>query len=458
MKIVWLTCLLMACAPGVVWRGASPDHDTHAEIMHLRADQWVRIAGKDGPVFDGPVYDGIGAGSLAFSPDGSKIAYAAQRKRAWRVVIQDADLRGKPAEGPAVDGLGDLRWAPDGQRLVYEAERAGKWHMVRHDVGDHHEHWSPPHTALFQDSLRFEGDRPATLGARPAKGEARSGARYAYVASDGACVRVVAVDNNETLGPCFAAIGGLLVTDGVAYTARDADGAHVVVNGDVGPAQEQISALVMAYASVAYIAHRGERAFVVHDGQQIDEADDITGLVMNDDGRLAWVVRVGDRQHLVVNGVRGPARDLVDPPVFGDGFVAHIEKDGATTRVVIGERVVGEHDDAGELVLAPGRWAYVANDTTSAVIVDGAAFPLPALIPGTLQFSVGGEHWGCLSGDPVSRDVMLVIDGKPRRPLDFEALAAHLQARLKQQREANVDAFLRAWVAAELARHVRSTR
>ena len=47
---------------------------------------------------------------------------------------------------------------------------------------------------------------------------------------------------------------------------------------------------------------------------------------------------------------------------------------------------------------------------------------------------------------------MLVIDGKPRRPLDFEALAAHLQARLKQGRAANVDAFMRDLVAAELTR------
>ena len=39
-----------------------------------------------------------------------------------------------------------------------------------------------------------------------------------------------------------------------------------------------------------------------------------------------------------------------------------------------------------------------------------------------------------------------------RQPEDF---AAHLQARLKQGREAEVDTFLRAWVAAELAREAR---
>lgn len=440
MKWAWLVCLCIACTPGVVWRGASPEHDTHAEIMHLRADQWVRIGGRDGPV-----YEGVGAGSVVFSPDGTKVAYAGQKKRAWRVVIQDAGLRGKPVEGTPVDGLGDVRWAPaqrkaeldrapDGDGVVYEAERAGKWHVVRYDLGTGHEHWGPPHEALFEDTLRFDGGR------------------YAYVASDGDCTRVVVVDANTQMGPCFTSVGGLVLAGGVAYAGVDAEGAHMVVDGAVGPGYEQVSALAMAKGSATYVAHRGGRAIVVRDGQQVDEADAITGLVMADDGRVAWVVRVGDRQHLVVNGVRGPARDLVDAPIFGDGVVGHIEKDGGTTRVMLGERVVGEHADAGELVLVRGRWAYVSNDGAATVMVDGASFPMPALIPGTLQFSTDGARWGCLSGDPVSRDVMLVIDGKPRRPLDFEALAAHLQARLKQGRAANVDAFMRAWVAAELAR------
>ncbi len=76
---------------------------------------------KDGPWFVfrnaeklGP-YQTIGEGSLAFSPDGTRLAFAAQTDGRWTAVVD-----GKA--GPPHDSVAEMRFSPDGRRLAYVAQ------------------------------------------------------------------------------------------------------------------------------------------------------------------------------------------------------------------------------------------------------------------------------------------------------------------------------------------------
>jgi Tol biopolymer transport system component len=79
------------------------------------------VVGED----EGKPYDGIGTGTLIFSPDGKRLAYAVQTGNKWHVVVD-----GK--EGRPYDSVisGTLAFSPDGKRVAYGAEQGNKQSVV----------------------------------------------------------------------------------------------------------------------------------------------------------------------------------------------------------------------------------------------------------------------------------------------------------------------------------------
>ena len=68
---------LAACGPTLVWHGKSPDRLHDVRVVERRG-QFVEHDGRRGPTFDG-----IAIGALAFSPDSTRLAYAASRGASW---------------------------------------------------------------------------------------------------------------------------------------------------------------------------------------------------------------------------------------------------------------------------------------------------------------------------------------------------------------------------------------
>jgi len=90
---------------------------------------------------EGKGYDGIGRG-LAFSPDSKRIAYITKRGNKWAVVVDGLprptvtgarqNMAPTRVEGRGYDGIldGSLVFSPDSTRVAYAAKRGGRWVVV----------------------------------------------------------------------------------------------------------------------------------------------------------------------------------------------------------------------------------------------------------------------------------------------------------------------------------------
>jgi hypothetical protein len=77
-------------------------------------------------VVDGKVgrkWDWVFDGSITFSPDGKRMAFAAKRFGAALVVVDNTS-------GPPYDGIGSIAFSPDSKRIAYGAQRGEAWCVV----------------------------------------------------------------------------------------------------------------------------------------------------------------------------------------------------------------------------------------------------------------------------------------------------------------------------------------
>ena len=280
-------------------------------------------------------------------------------RRGDRWVVVD----GRP--GPAFDGIGEIAVGAGG-RLAYAAEREGRWQViVDGDVAR-----APRWTAILSHTLAFSRD------------------------------------------------GAHLV-----YAAEDAAGAHVVVDGAVGPAWTGVGQLAMndAGTHIAYAARRGRDAFAVIDGVAGPRFTNITQLTVAPRGaRTAYLGHLDRATHVVVDGAAGPAHDgpVRALRVSADGaHVAHIATDGAGDRAMC---------DGAELATAPPRALIAASlvfvaapgcalayalDDPDGVRVVRAGVPGPIYDEiGELATSADGAHLGYAARRGAAWRV--VIDGR----------------------------------------------
>ncbi len=355
----------------------------------LRKGKWVVV--KDGS--EGSALDSILAGSLAFSPDGSHLAYAGTLSGSSYVVMDGL-------AGPGYDGIAELSFSADSQHWVY----IGRTGSLVRIVGDGNE--GPTHDEIQEPRL------------------SSSGGRLAYAARDG---REWHVLSDGEKGPVFDAVHSLTFDPSgksLAYVGIFDRRAAVVRDGKRGEAYDEIVT---------------------------------GSLVFSPDGRdLAFMAVQGGRMAAVLNGLPGPWNESVSNLAFDpcDGALIYIQGEGEMCRWVRNGVPGTDWTWIGQGVFSPGcRFGYIARGKDGMrVLIDGKEFPVDLAVDGSLVFSDDGKHWACLAGDSKIKKLFVIVDSLLiRRPFDWEEMAGEiLRFPPGTMRLAEAADSLRRWVKAEL--------
>ncbi|HUJ27307.1 MAG TPA: hypothetical protein VLW85_14885 [Myxococcales bacterium] len=384
-----LAAALAGCAPAIVWSGGSADRRLRAEVRSARGEQWVRVAGSDGPRFEA-----IATGGITFSADGRRFAYPAQRHGRWLMVVD-----GTPAGD--WDGVAEPAFSADGSRIAWLAESGGRWRPVVDGID------GKGYEAIAAGSLCFSGD----------------GRHVGFVALTGSCAAIV-VDGVE--GGCHEAVAGLrLVAGGAAAVVRDGGRVHLLRGSATGPGWDAIGDWLVTPdgAREAYAALANGRWYPVIDGAAGPAADAVRQWRFGDGGRrVAFVAVEGSSARVVIDGVKGPGFAAIRHLALADRaptFAYSAEDERGAWVVIDGERQ-GRFAAVLDLALSSDgrRAAFVARRSGHTFVVhDGREVPLDAVIEGTLVLSPDGEHWAVVQADAEKRRFQVSIDGRPAAPV-----------------------------------------
>ena len=355
-------------------------------------------AGKKNQVFVdgkalGPSFDGVFLqNSFVASNNGSRFAYAVATddpgnpchtcgpQGKWHVVID-----GRP--GPDYDRVTDIAFSPDGSRVAYGAishkrdpdqpQSWDEWVMVVNG-----RETSIPYDALSHRSPVFTAD-----------------GRLVYIARRGDKA-VVVVDGKED--PAYDKIRmpiPAISPDGrqIAYSAQNVDHDEVVVlNGKAGPGFESVSPSSLVFSSRGRLAY-GARYYdqtwsVVVDGDIGAHYAQVDNIAFGPDGKhFAYNARKGDKWLLVLDGkevLEGEEITQEFPAFSPDGrrVAQGLKKDGAWTAVLVPldkpdePRTTGGTYDGGTglITFSPDgeRIAFVAwHGKKRMAVVDGKSGP-----------------------------------------------------------------------------------
>jgi hypothetical protein len=353
--------------------------------------------------------DGTGwhpyGGRVAFSADGRRHGFIAERDGRWVAVVDGA-------VGPEAEEVRDLQFA--GRVAIYRMKRAGRWYAVKDGV-------------IGEPYRDVERLFPSA-----------DGAHLTYVAEtrDGAVVV-----HDGVAGPPFERVHRLAAAGARwAYVGERSHSQHAIVDGVVSEPFYYVRDLALSAdgARCAYLANSdGGQQHVVSDGRRWTFAADAYGgdVTWTGDGNLlAWWERRGDRLVMVVEGepIELPAR-------------LSIEAVAASPRVIGGVRTVAVlAEDTGRRQLAlvvdadgvrrgPGfgtvdsltfsrdgaRVAYRGWDRDGARwIVDGAAGPPHADVLAA-GFSPDGARVA-YQAQASDRSWRMIVDGVAGDPTELD--------------------------------------
>ncbi|MGE0399912.1 MAG: hypothetical protein AB7T06_24565 [Kofleriaceae bacterium] len=413
---------LAGCGPKILWSGHTDDRARRVEIVKDGDESYVVIDGTRSRA-----YRGIAVGSLVFA--GSHVAFAHRAGDRWAV-----SLDGTP--GPTFDSIGEIALSASGH-IAYAAERAGAWHVVRDGVV------GAAVTSVLARTLQLAGDR------------------VVYVAQRANATHVVV---DDAFGPAFDGVQQLVTSPShIAYIGRRGDEMVVVRDGVESRAWSSIDRLALAGPRIAYAATDGDLWRVVTDAATFAPVDKVHGIWIRDDGaHVAWLASIGstrtlaldaiplvvsptlretaiafrptragtadvglayaeraaDGDHIVLDGVAGPAFDEVRVPVWNAaGRMAYTARRGRTWFVVYNGLEHGHAEWVSDPVLADdGTLAYVRRDRRrTQVVVDRMAYPFDFVFEDTLVVA-SRTRWAIAAGD-VARKAVYIAVGTRRVPV-----------------------------------------
>ncbi len=341
-----------------------------AEKLKLGKNRWVMVVdGKEGPEYEEIDYQW-------FSDDGRRLAYTARRgKNRWVMVVD-----GK--EGPEYEGVTIPRFSPDSRHIAYGARRGqNRWFIVLDGIeGPEYESAPDPY---------FSPD----------------GNRFAYSAHRGGKQRIV-VEGKEV--PGFEALTNYPRfspdSQHIAFPARpeQEQGAVMVLDGKAGPRFDTVAEPIFSPLGVVYVAERGKKCIVVVDGKEGPEVDALstraayTQKVSSWDSRpfrfspngqrIAYLARRGDKRFIVVDGQEGPGFPFIfaGPHFSSDSqHVAYIAEENGTMIGILDGKVVNTcpHPKGTLLYTASGRGVELRDYASTA---DSLGELLPYTAPAVL--------------------------------------------------------------------------
>ena len=114
-------------------------------------------------------------GYISWSPDGQRIAFAANREGTWEIYVMDTDGSNvqRLAHAPDENAFAPA-WSPDGQQIAFDSTRDGNFEvyvmdadgsnvkrLTHHDKSDARPAWSPDgHRIVFHSSRDGSSDQP----------------------------------------------------------------------------------------------------------------------------------------------------------------------------------------------------------------------------------------------------------------------------------------------------------
>ena len=434
-----LACALVSgCLP--LYRGRSPDGAHRVEVLELGGRQRVLVDGAPGP--DG---EGVGVDAIAFSDDGSRMAYPLFDGAQWSVV--DRGRRGR-----AWDGIGAIVISDRGTHLAYVAERGEHAHVVVD------ERVSAPYDEVVRGSLVLGERRVAWIARRAERalvvldGREEPPCESASELSLSADARVVAWAERQDArawiawrsdagptrraGPYLDALPPVLSERGAraAWIARQDEGWSVFVDGEraYGPARELFALRVSADGSQwAAVEPELRRERVVIDGapQPWSRAIEAEALAFVTGAGAVWIAREGDAELVVTSGARGGAYADIRELIGEGGRLAYLgQRDDGRVDVVVDHEVIATEASAHDLRVTSSRVLWIADGQGGSVVASqGARQPLGATaLAGTLV--VEGEHWACLVADRAAHRLEIALEGRARASFDVGELVWSLLA------------------------------
>lgn len=364
--------------------------------------------------------------SLVISPDGKHIAYVTRYDNGKRVVVDGVEGKlypdipevrlseaGRPAE---------IRFSPDSKRVAYVASRDKQCFVVVGGVE------GKPYEFIKVGGIIFSDDSR----------------RVAYVARLGE-KEIVVVDGVE--GKPFdyiSDLSSLFSSDGktVRYIGVRRQGPNqrnaLIVNGTEVMEEEYINSSYPKEPGhpPAYVVKRGEKWHVVLNGKLGPAYDQIGNNIIfsRDKKHVLYRASRGRYDFIVLDGVEGKERGSIteNSYAFGpDGKPAYVMLDKRGRWVVIGDVENGPYDYVlGEMKFSEDgrRNAFVAErDRRRFVVIDGVEGPKFDDITLDIRFSAdgkrysyagkrGGKHYAVIDGVETAYDeissLLFSADGK----------------------------------------------
>lgn len=459
--------LISSCAPTVIWTAKSPDRRHDFQVRQPSAHNEVCEVWKDGKRLGR--HAGVALATLALSPKGGHWAYAARKDSTWYLL---SDVLRKGRDLGAWDGIGNAQFSPTGERLAFTAERRGSWQVVVDGEA------GPGFDAILAGTLRFDpqGVHYAYVAQRGGKttvvrdrapggwydGVASlafslEGGHLAYAAREGKQAFVVCDGKPGRDFDAVTEIGFFPTGDRIAYLARRGSDWHAVVEGieSLPYAGLRDLAIHPDGNTVAFVAVSGAGECVVRNGmpESVEYAAIRPGSLAfrAADGNASYIASTsGGKWTCVLDGKGFGSWDEISgfsrsPDGAQLGFAA---RNGAHWGVYADGVEIATEAWAGKPVFGPdGAIAYPARRKgRESVIVGGHAYAFDLILDDTFQFGRRGSSWGCIGGARGSKAFFFIIDGERGRDLDLREIVALNQQGIASGQEKTI----RSWVAAEI--------
>ncbi len=433
----------------------------HLATMHAKGSRFVvTIDGVDGEKFDEilqaaagveVVYDSGGSvvavpvrwrGPVAFSPDGSRYAYAARQGKEVVVILDGKEIFRAP-HSVAVAVVALLSFTPDGKLLFYAhtGETMGSYRLMIDGKSV-----TPSFIGTPWPFFSADGAHWGLLASKPMKSDDKfliidgkeagyTGQRLQFTPDgkhvvctqlgqgkqsllvDGKPIMTVFSIDKFTISPSG---------DIAAIASATAGKKRLYINGKPVAGGEDAWGVIFSSDGKHWAATcASSPAFwVVVDGKKQQEYTNVHDVVFTpDSSKCVYIAETGVKQFVVVNGEEDEgSTNIPVPPMFGKtgNHVAYCGVQGwQVTNVHHDDKVVAKNRQVSELTLSPdgARYAYYnALDALSGqLIVDRGV--KGSQISGVthndkILFSYDSQHIAAMSSSPPKGERAIYLDGR----------------------------------------------